>query len=322
MGRPIVNTTLNLVKERARKRKLYGRPVDDGYKICLGVEGGGFLGVISMGMLMALRDLELLDLFDMYVGSSAGSLNLVYAWGYGEEEGLSVYYDHVINHKFFDASRVVKGQHVFDMKVLEYIIKKVVPIPKKQIPNADYIYIAATCLDPVSGELINASKSGKKLLDYLLAASTIPFIGGDPRKVNGKRYIDGTFAYPDLLKAADELQCTHLLVLNTHTEQASLNKYDSFADKAYQALVKSSYPEVAAIWQQEIKESKEFQSVPGRVSAANVKPNGIYIGPTQHKMGSFTQDQWLIIDGARKGYQAVVKLFHPDATIGLVPEIL
>ena len=47
---------------------------NDDVNLCLAVEGGAMRGIISSGMLLALHDLDMINIFDQYVGVSAGSL--------------------------------------------------------------------------------------------------------------------------------------------------------------------------------------------------------------------------------------------------------
>lgn len=317
-------TALELVKARQKRRSRIHLKKDHS-KLALAVEGGGFSGVISMGMMMALKDLNLLRVFDVFIGCSAGSLNLAYTLGNADEEGLSVYYDHVINHKFFDAKRFIKGKYVLDMKVLEMIIRDVVPLPYQKLAarHLDDFYLCLTKVNPVGGHMISARQAGNDLTDYLLAGSTIPYFGGDPKSVRGVKYFDGTFAYPDLALAAEALACTHVLVLSTNPAgDIMADRYENVPGKSYKLVLSKGFPELEDFWQTRLEYSKQLHTLGSDLMASRVKSHFVAIPKTSHKMAGFTSDQWMIIDGARKGYQAVVNLFHPDATVGLVPEIL
>lgn len=316
-------SALELVHQRVDKQKKRIGLKKDEHKLCLAVEGGGFIGVISMGMLMALKDLDVLKVFDVYVGCSAGSLNLAYILGDKAEEGLSVYYDHVINHRFIDTTRIVRGKYVLDMKVLELIMKEVVPLPTKELTtrHPQDFYICLTSVNPPEGRLVNVTEAGRDLQEYLLAGATIPYLGGNPRAVKGKKYLDGTFAYPDLAVAAEALGCSHVLVLSTHPDNISLNKYDNLAGKGYKQLLSRGYPQVQDLWATRLDYSKHLRSLSPDLMSSRIKSQSVAVSKTHHKVAGFNSDQWLIIDGARKGYQAIVNLFQPEAVVGLVPEI-
>jgi predicted patatin/cPLA2 family phospholipase len=317
-------TALDLVKQRMHKPRRLSLKKDN-TKLCLAVEGGGFTGVISMGMLMALKDLNLLRVFDEFVGCSAGGLNLAYILGGKDEIGLSVYYDHVINHKFFDPKRLVRGKYIMDMAVLEKIMRELVPLPYDELlaHHPSNFHVCLTNVDTNEGELITVRQAKNELLNYMLAGSTIPYFSGEPRVVRGTRYFDGTFAYPDLSIAAEALGCTHALILSTNPDGGLMaDRYDNIGGKSYQQVLARSYPDMQELWKTRLEYSRHLETIKSDLKSSRIIAQLVAIPRENYQMGGFSRDQWMIIDGARKGYQAIVNLFHPDATVGLVPEIL
>ncbi|HET9721858.1 MAG TPA: patatin-like phospholipase family protein [Candidatus Saccharimonadales bacterium] len=315
-------SALEVLNSRAKQKKRTGT-YKDSYKLALAVEGGGMMGVISAGMLLAINDLELLDLFDVYVGSSSGSINLAYILGEYPEEGLSVYYDHLINHKHVDSFRLVKGEYAIDLKGLERIMKKVIPSP---IPNIlknykDKYFITTTRIKPVEGILISAGEANKDLLNYLIAGATIPYIDGSPRTINKTKYCDGGFAYPDLRMAALELDSTHLFILSTQPGNKKMARYDDFRSRTYKTLLSGRYKNLQKFWIERLEAEKVLLNG-SEIFISQINSHQVTVHHNQHKVGNFSKDQWILVDGARKGYEAVVKMFIKEATVGLVPEIL
>src|SRR5438105_4585361 len=100
-----------------------GNKREDPYKIALIVEGGAMRSIVSAGMLLALRDIKMLHCFDVYIGSSGGSLNLAYLLAEQGDIGLSIFYRHIINQNVIDLSAALTGSDtLIKMKALESIL--------------------------------------------------------------------------------------------------------------------------------------------------------------------------------------------------------
>jgi predicted patatin/cPLA2 family phospholipase len=156
----------------------------------------------------------------------------------------------------------------------------------------------------------------------LLAGAVIPFIDGKPKKIKGTTFCDGGFAYPDLKLAAAELNCTHLFVLSTHPHQTEVaSRYDNFSGNTYSRILGTRYGNLERFWQAQIHLATHLKMT-DRLTTRRVKSHYAAVKRASHRVGTFSTDQWIIIDGSRKGYETVIKLFIKEATIGLVPEIL
>ena len=318
-----MKTALEVLSNRLTQKKRTGTYRDE-HKLCLAVEGGGIMGAISCGMLLALIDLELMDLFDVYVGSSSGSVNLTYGLAGYPEEGLSVYYEHMVNHRMVDTFRIVKGGYAIDLKILAKLLKKYIPSPVEilnKIHPSDF-YITVASLKPTTGHLVSIKDAGDRFFDYLIAGCTIPYISGRPVSIDRKKYCDGGFAYPDLRIAARELGSTHVVVLTTQPTTGPINRYDSFAGKGYRRLLSKTHLDLEKFWEGRLAYAEHIHAQDPVFSSSNMRAQHVTFLAPNHQVGTFSNEKWLIIDGARKGYESVVKMFLKDATVGLVPEVI
>eukprot|EP00566_Odontella_aurita_P005970 CAMPEP_0113532538 /NCGR_PEP_ID=MMETSP0015_2-20120614/4115_1 /TAXON_ID=2838 /ORGANISM="Odontella" /LENGTH=573 /DNA_ID=CAMNT_0000431511 /DNA_START=413 /DNA_END=2134 /DNA_ORIENTATION=+ /assembly_acc=CAM_ASM_000160 len=123
-----VHPVLKLLHER-RKRNQSGKPVQDGKKVALVVEGGGMRGCVSAGMVAALHYLGLENTIDIVYGSSAGTVIGAYfitrqlPW-FGPE----IYYDSLptAGKSFIDTKRILRaaGLGLLDPRLLKDVIAR------------------------------------------------------------------------------------------------------------------------------------------------------------------------------------------------------
>lgn len=317
-------SVLEVIAHRHINRHLYGG-FKDNFKLGLVVEGGAMRSIISAGMLLALRDLKMLRLFDVFVGSSGGSLNLAYVLAGQGDKGLSIVYDHIVKHHLISPRRAMPGgEQVIKMKVLENIISNIVQLDELQLKKryADKFYIAATNVDNLRGELISYKQAGNDFMEYLLAGATIPIAGGDYRTVSSNRYCDASLYYFDPLLMAEDIDCTHLLVLRTHNHERFYKDYAKMSNLQYRILHHLK-PEIAELYHNQLAHFLDLvglKSDPELVINAkkvyNLTPRG-----NSHRVGRLTTDPWKLLEGSMTGYEAVVKLFSKDTTISLTPTI-
>jgi predicted patatin/cPLA2 family phospholipase len=90
-----------LMLERQRQ---HSKPLKrkDGRTIALVIEGGGMRGVISGGMVAALEQLGLLDIFDVVYGSSAGAIAGAYFLAGQARYGTTIFYERLNNSRFIN----------------------------------------------------------------------------------------------------------------------------------------------------------------------------------------------------------------------------
>ena len=119
-----------------------GRRKSDGCRVALAIEGGGMRGCISAGMICALGYLNMTAAFDVYYGSSAGSIVGAYAitdqlqW-----TGPEVYYDSLTTagRTFIDTRRLLRalGLGLVDPRLFKDVLLR--PKNGKPVLNLNYL---------------------------------------------------------------------------------------------------------------------------------------------------------------------------------------
>ena len=205
--------TIELLKERVRRTK-QGRPIRDGRKVGLIVEGGAMRGVISCASLMALEELGLTEIFDEVYGASAGAVNAAYFLAGQASYATTIYYQKINNTRFirrFWHRRIVNIDELFDS-----IIKSERPLRVDKV-LASPSQLLITIADAQTGEafLAPAQTSQTPLLTLLKASVAMPLLYNGLVSVDGRDCFDGGLINPLPILEAIESGCTDLLVLLT-----------------------------------------------------------------------------------------------------------
>ncbi len=285
---------------------------DDGHRLGLAVEGGGMRGIVSGGMLLALRDLDLLPLFDTYYGTSSGSLNIAYAIGGADWDGLSVYYDHLTRGFIRRQRRWDVRKPLLDMAyAFDQVMTKTVPIGWQRIRQAPRpAYAVLTNVDAARPELLDIRGLGDDGIDYLKAGAWMPWLAGRPPVIGGTRYIDGGLLCPDPVYAAVDDGCTDVLLLNTSPQGAwpavprSRPLLRSVLNR-WQPGLGDQYVRTRARWDADRAGARYDRDV--RIGDAAVRRVATPAGA--HHVAQLTRDRGALIDGARVGYQTITDLF-------------
>lgn len=284
----------------------------DGFKLGLAVEGGGMRGIVTGGMLLALRDLGLLPAFDAFYGTSSGSMNIAYTVGGADWDGLAVYYDHLTSGFVRRHQRWKLTQPLLDMDyAFDEVMTKTVPIGWEAVrASAAPAYAVLTDVDRVRSELMDMRALGDDTMQYLKAGAWMPWLAGRPPVVHGVRYIDGSLLCPDPVYAALNDGCTHVLLLNSSPRgqwpavprsrpvlRTALNRW--------QRGLGDEYVGVRVQWDRDRR-----AAVFGRDAVlAGASVRRIAASPADHRVSQLTHRRDTLFDGARAGYQTITDLF-------------
>ena len=186
----------------------------DGYTLGLALEGGGMRGVVSGAMLLALRDLGVISVFDRFYGTSSGSINLAYLAAGGAWDALSVYYDHLVTG--FVRRPPLPHRPLLDMGRVEEVIRAVVPLDIDALDRSALdVRLILTDVVERRPVVVAARSVTDRLPEHLLAGAWLPILAGRPYVIDGHPYLDGGLLWPDPLYGALDEGCSHILVLNT-----------------------------------------------------------------------------------------------------------
>jgi predicted patatin/cPLA2 family phospholipase len=211
-GHPV----LELVARRAASGSTPGAR-DDQDRLALVVEGGGMRGVVSGGMVTALEELGLQQVFDLVVGTSAGALAGAFFLAGQSRMGTSIYYEDLTGREWLDYRRGVTKAPIL---AFDYLFEDLMggrkPLDwQAVIDSPTPLYAVATELPDYKRALLDEFRSAEELRLALSASARIPLVTGPPIELNNTFYIDGSLKESIPMIAALDLGATHMLVLLT-----------------------------------------------------------------------------------------------------------
>lgn len=282
--------------------------VDD-FVVGLTVEGGGMRGVVSAGMLVALRELRLTSLFDHFYGSSAGALNLAYFAAGAGAEALAAYLEHL---RTGFVRRVPRpGRPLLNMGRVAQILNELMPLDRGRLESSSLdARIVVTDLLAQRPVVLPLRRLGDALVDSLLASAWLPILAGPPRLVGGRRFLDGGLLWLDPGYAALAAGCTHIVMLSSSLPEPGRAHRGSVSDRVLVPTLNrwspglgKKYRTGARRWAKDRtrlvagRENRLRGSVVLRVQCL----------PDAHRVGRLTLDRALLEAGARAGHRTLTE---------------
>jgi predicted patatin/cPLA2 family phospholipase len=317
-------TVLELIADRMFARNI-GVALNDGMRLCLAVEGGAMRGILSAGMLIALHDLNMLDLFDDFVGVSAGSLNLAYTLADQGALGISVYFEDMNDKDIVNLLRFRSKEHpIMDMrKLYDHTTKnKRLDIDRLKEKYSSSLKVTVTNVTQNTGELMTLDNTGERFEEFLTAGALLPFIAGEPWIINNQEYYDGSLHYIDPAQAAVELGSTHALILNTRYQDHPLKPWNKIIKQKFKSLDKN-YPGAGTHYLESIEQYLEKY---GSLNYGETEMDGtrLYRHSLPHSAGvsSMTMDTEKLVEALKIGYQSIVDVFYQQGKVGILPTLM
>jgi predicted patatin/cPLA2 family phospholipase len=190
---------------------------DDPHKVAVVLEGGGMRGVVSAGMTAGLERLGLTRCFDLVVGSSAGALNAAALLAGVARPAAAMYHTVLASRKFVNPVRLLFGRPALDVRfVLAHADDELdAGRHERTISSPIPLHCVALDVDSAKSVTFSGMRTKDELWEVLLATTRMPWIGGPPVAIAGRRYIDGALTTPIPIGLAVDAGATHILVLQT-----------------------------------------------------------------------------------------------------------
>jgi predicted patatin/cPLA2 family phospholipase len=205
----------DVLRERATGGSLPGAR-DDPHRVALVLEGGGMRGVVSAGMTAALERLGLTHCFDLVVGASAGAINGAALLAGVAQQGAAAYWGPLASRSFVSPARLLRGKPVMDVNhVLNYAAGLDAAGHERVLGSPITLHCVAVDVESAGAVVLSGMRSKRELWDALLASSRMPWAGGAPVEIDGRRYLDGGMGSAIPVAEAIAADATHVLALQT-----------------------------------------------------------------------------------------------------------
>ncbi len=238
-----------LLRERAARGSR-----DDGARLALVIEGGAMRAVVSAGMGAALERLGLSRCFDLVAGASAGALNGA-ALLAGVAQGCAdAYHNAFATRAFINPARLLLGRPALDVGfVLDHHsgdldIRRHARTVESGIP----LHCVAVDVDSTETVEFSGMRTVEELREVLLATSRMPWVGGDPVVIGGRRYIDGGLGAAIPVDTALNAGATHVLVLQTRPYGVPRSSGSRLADRLIERHLRRLNPAMVGVYRDRI----------------------------------------------------------------------
>jgi predicted patatin/cPLA2 family phospholipase len=240
---------VDVLRERARGGSEPGLRRDR-HRVALVVEGGGMRGVVSAGMTAALERLGLTSCFDLVVGASAGAINGAALIAGVARAGAATYHGPLASRSFVNPARVLRGRPVIDVDyVLDYASAELDGGRHERV-LASPIALHCVAVDVDTAETVTFSgmRSKSELYHVVLASSRMPWAGGPPVEIAGRRYVDGGLGAAIPVAEALAAGATHVLVLQTRPYGVPRRSASRIGDLLIVSHLRRLNPALAALY--------------------------------------------------------------------------
>jgi predicted patatin/cPLA2 family phospholipase len=244
-----VHPVLEVLRRRARDGSLPGERAD-AHRVALAIEGGGMRGVVSAGMTAALERLGLTRCFDLVVGASAGAINGAALIGGVAVEGAAMYHGPLASRTFVNPAQVLRGRPVIDVGyVLRYESARVdAERHERVVASPIAFHCVALGVETAAPFSFQGMRTRAELWDALLASSRMPWAGGAPVEIGGRRYLDGGLASPIPVAEAIAAGATHVLALQTRPHGVPRRSASRLGDRLIERHLRTLNPALVELY--------------------------------------------------------------------------
>jgi len=268
----VSHPVLDVLATRRRAGSEPGRR-DDPDKVAVVLEGGGMRGVVSAGMTAALERLGLTRCFDLVVGSSAGALNAAALLGGVARPAAAMYHTVLASRRFVNPVRLLFGRPALDVRFVLAHADDDLDAERHQRTIASPIPLHCVALDVDSTTLVEFTgmRTKDELWNVLLATTRMPWIGGPPVAIDGRRYIDGALTCPIPVSQAVAAGATHVLVLQTRPYGVPRSAGGRVGEQLIARHLRGLNPALVPLWHGRIQ---AYEDLVEDIAQRSSSPNG------------------------------------------------
>jgi predicted patatin/cPLA2 family phospholipase len=264
-----MHPVVHVVRERAAGRA-------DEHKVALVLEGGAMRGVVSAAMTAALERHGLTRAFDLVVGSSAGALNGA-AFLAGVAAGsAAAYHGTLATREFINPARLLLGRPALDVGWVVHNAHDGLDAGRHERTLASRAPLHCLAVDVATAEPVDlvGMRTVEELCTVLLASSRMPWVGGDPVELAGRRYLDGGLAAPIPVATALGAGATHVLVLQTRPHGVPRSSGSRLADRLIERHLRRLNPRLVDLYRGRIE---SYEHVVQDIAQRSAEPSPPYV---------------------------------------------
>jgi predicted patatin/cPLA2 family phospholipase len=242
-----------VLRERQASGSAAGERCDP-HRVAVVIEGGGMRGVVSAGMTAALERLGLTPCFDLVIGSSAGAINGAALIAGVARHGAASYSGPLASRTFVNPARVLRGRPVIDVNyALTYTSSDLDDSRHERVlSNPIALHCVAVDVETALPVDLCGMRTRDELWAALLASTRMPWAGGPPVEIAGRRYIDGGLGSAIPVAEAIAAGATHVLALQTRPHGVPRSSVSRIADRLIVRHLRKLNPALVTLYRERV----------------------------------------------------------------------
>jgi predicted patatin/cPLA2 family phospholipase len=322
MGRLEDHPVSGLLRDRAEQGSEPGSR-NDPHKVALVLEGGGMRGVVSAGMSAALERLGLTRCFDLVVGASAGAINGAALIAGVAGHGATAYHTAMASKSFVNPARALRGRPVIDVaRVLELASPDLDANRHQRVIESPIdFHTVAVCVETAEPEVFSGLRTKERLYGAVLASTRMPWAGGPPVELEGRRYVDGGLGAPVPVAQAVAAGATHVLVLQTRPHGVPRRSASRLGDLLIVRHLRRLNPALATMYKDRVVQYEEVVEDIARRSrdVSSGPPHVLGVRPAEGTpcVGQLERRPHILAEAARDAERLVEQALRPAAGLAV-----
>jgi predicted patatin/cPLA2 family phospholipase len=226
---------------------------DDAHRVALVLEGGGMRGVVSAAMTSALERLGLSRCFDLVVGASAGAINGAALIAGAAQRGAAAYWGPLASRSFVNPARALRGKPVIDVNdILDRAGGLDAEGHARVLASPIALHCIAVDVETAGCVVLSGMRTTRELWDALLASSRMPWAGGAPVAIGGRRYLDGGMGSAIPVAEAIAAGATHVLALQTRPHGVPRRSASRIGDRLIERHLRRLNPALVTVYRERV----------------------------------------------------------------------
>lgn len=204
-----------LVKNLLKKKELLEKGDETHVKIktALIVASGAMKGAYASGVLSALHQLGLDDVFDDAITVSSGGISCCYFLSSQGNIAPEIFYKYLADKKFINVLKAPRVKQIVGIDYGYNVFRTIKPFDQDAVRNSrSNFYMAVTNAETGKGELLNV-KEYPDIVEVLHASSAVPILYWKKAMINGKQYYDGNISCTIPVDFALQQECNNVLII-------------------------------------------------------------------------------------------------------------
>lgn len=302
---------IKLLRRLVLKRDLLrqGDPAHEHIRTGILVDGGSMRGVYTGGVVTALHQFGMTEVFDYAVGISAGAAGCAYFLAGQAEMGTSIYYEDLIDKRFINLKRVRK---ILDLDYLFHVIRSVKPLDLDRVRKSrTHLLIGVTNAETGLCTYLDARDPDLDLMAAFQASAALPIVYNRAIQINGVPYTDGASGCGlPVNYLVNELGCTDSLVIMNQPISEKGGR-ESLLETVLVTLFSRHFsPALRSAYIGRNKLYDEGTAFIRTYRAGGSPVNIGVIAPEEGLVGRLTTDKTLLKDVARRSEQQMLAALH------------